>query len=134
MHGSIRIGRPILSLAAAVLGLAVLAGTGAALQDCTQPTVPTLRKLRQPDGHVVELYFRGNGFRHWYEDPAGFPVVKTVTCSTYSVVGSGGSSVMSGNRQSGQRNTPSTYSILHSGQNIPRCTPPMSAANCIIIP
>ena len=46
-------------------------------QECTYTTVPTARHMRQPDGSAIELYFRGNGKNHWYEDAAGHPVVKT---------------------------------------------------------
>ena len=76
MSDSIRIGRPIAFLAP--LALAVpLAQPLEGLQECTYTAVPTARPLRQPDGSAIELYFRGNGANHWYEDALGHPVVGT---------------------------------------------------------
>jgi M6 family metalloprotease-like protein len=47
------------------------------MQDCAFLAVPSVRELRQPDGRAIELYFRGDGANHWYEDRGGFPVVET---------------------------------------------------------
>lgn len=66
--------RPRMPLA--VLVLAAFAPSARA-QDCSFPAAPGLRGARQPDGAPIELAFRGDGAKHWYEDVAGFPVVRT---------------------------------------------------------
>lgn len=77
MHDSILIGRRVSSLLAAVLVLGWLAPHGVSAQECSFPTVPTVRTLHQPDGSAIELVFRGNAANHWYEDADGFPVVRS---------------------------------------------------------
>ncbi len=77
MPDSFRLGRSRASRAAVVLALVLLAPPRAALQDCSYPTFPGLRRHLQPDGSEIELVFRGSAFHHWYEDARGFPVVKT---------------------------------------------------------
>lgn len=54
-------------------------------QDCAYPTTPLARTLLQPDGTEIELYFRGTGANHWYEDPAGYPVVKSADGYHYAI-------------------------------------------------
>jgi M6 family metalloprotease-like protein len=62
--------------AASALVAAVTALPSAAFQDCSFATVPGVRTLHQPDGAPIGLVFRGSALHHWYEDAAGFPVVR----------------------------------------------------------
>ena len=89
MFGSIRIRRCVGSLFASTLAL-VLAFPSHGLQDCTVPASPTVRTLRRSDGSLIELHCRGNGLNHWYEDPQGFPVVKTDAGYFFGMRGSDG--------------------------------------------
>ncbi len=54
-------------------------------QDCAYPTTPLARTLQQPDGTEIELYFRGNAANHWYEDPAGYPVLQSAEGYCYAL-------------------------------------------------
>jgi M6 family metalloprotease-like protein len=63
--------------------IVVLANRTAA-QWCTFPTQPLPQRLHQPDGREVELTFRGDGMRHWYEDADGFTVLQTAKGFEYA--------------------------------------------------
>lgn len=64
--------------------LFALARPSGSMQDCAFPAVPTVRVLEQPDGSRIELYFRGTGANHWYEDLDGFPVVRSAAGYVYA--------------------------------------------------
>jgi M6 family metalloprotease-like protein len=75
---------PPRSTLALPLALALLARAPAGLQDCAVPTSPAPCRVTQPDGSVLELRFRGNGFNPWYEDARGFPVLSTAAGYLYA--------------------------------------------------
>jgi len=60
--------------------LAVLFGAGTAL---AVPAHPDLGVVRQPDGTEVQVRARGDKWCHWYEDQAGYTVVREPTAGAW---------------------------------------------------
>ena len=73
-----------------LLALCAAGSNAAARQDCSVTTVPLPRELHQPDGSPIELFFRGTGFNHWYEDAQGFAVTRTEIGFVYAQKDAGG--------------------------------------------
>lgn len=76
-----------------LLSLAIVSPAAAvrAAQECVLPISPNAVDVRQPDGRTLALHFRGNAFRHWYEDAHGFPVLPSEAGYVYAELTADGS-------------------------------------------
>jgi len=74
---------------------AFLASAATAQQDCVFPPAPRPVVVVQPDGAEVTLRLRSGAAARWYEDAAGYPVVKTADGYAYARLDAAGELVAS---------------------------------------
>src|SRR5262245_46819535 len=74
----------------AVAVAAAFAAAAGAQQDCIFPPVPEPDVVQQPDGTELALRLRASESARWYEDEAGYPVVRTDAGYVYATLDAAG--------------------------------------------